>query len=202
MKTKNTLKLGLFLISALFIGSSQAYKESTYESSASAKLHEKERLSKQANVKLAEDVKDAFVNEKLFGKDKFIDMGLRVTARKGVVTISGRVESKENITDAVNIAKTVEGVKSVNSKMVVKLIKQPELTDDLLAEHVKDKFVTNKLFGKDNFEEMGIQVAALNGKITLTGNVGSDADAQRIISLTKAVNGVKNVESKMIILKN
>ncbi len=200
MKTIYFIKYCLLLICVICIGSSQAYEENSL-TIASAQLREKEKLAKQADMNLTQDVKDAFVNANLFGKDKFVDMGLRVTAKKGIVTLSGRVESEENVKEAIELAKSVEGVKSVYSKMVVKLIKQPPLTDDLLAQNVKDKFVREKLFGKNKFEEMGIQVTAVKGVITLTGDVGSNADAQKIMTLTKGIYGVKNVESKIVIHK-
>ncbi len=201
MKISNLIKHSVLLFCAFFIVEANAFEDSEMII-ASNKAREQEIAYKKADKRLVQTIKDTFANEKLYGKDKFSDMGIRVTARKGYVTISGRVESKQDVDDALKLAKSVEGVKGVSSKMVLRLIKQPPLTDEQLAENVRDKFVREKLFGKDTFEEMGINVSASNGVVTLSGGVRSEADAQKIIFLAKAIHGVSNVDSKLTVQKN
>lgn len=73
---------------------------------------------------LADKVRAAFVKEKLYGKDKFADMGLHVTAKKGVVTLSGKVATKADIDKAVKIARSVDQVKNVKSSIDIKKVKK------------------------------------------------------------------------------
>ncbi len=69
-------------------------------------------------------VKETFVKEKLFGKEDTAAMGISVKTSKGIVTLSGKAQSQEEVDMAVNLAKSVEGVKDVKSKIKVKPAKK------------------------------------------------------------------------------
>jgi hyperosmotically inducible protein len=66
-------------------------------------------------------VKGAFLREKLFGDKPIEPMSISVETKDGVVYLSGAVENKKIIGNAVKIAKSVKGVKSVNSKLTVEV---------------------------------------------------------------------------------
>jgi hyperosmotically inducible protein len=126
MKIGNTIKIGVSLVCALFIGStmaneSQALTVATIKSTASKDMKEtKEYLSDSA---ITGKVKEKFIQEKLFGKDKISAMGISVKTKKGVVTLTGKVPSKDEEATAVKLAKSVDGVKDVVSKIKVKASK-------------------------------------------------------------------------------
>jgi hyperosmotically inducible protein len=65
-------------------------------------------------------VKEKFIKEKLFGKEKIAAMGVHVKTKKGVVTLRGTVATQDEADNAVNLAKSVEGIKDVVSKLKVK----------------------------------------------------------------------------------
>lgn len=65
-------------------------------------------------------VKGAFVKEKLFGDKEMSVTGVNVETVNGVVTLTGTVDTQAQADNAVKIAKTVDGVKQVNSKLEVK----------------------------------------------------------------------------------
>lgn len=118
MKTANMIKIGACMICALFIGN--AIASESYLTLASSKPEAKETVKSLSDNQLATNVREKFTKEKLFGKDKFADMGIHVTAKKGVVTITGKVSSASDVDKAVSLAKSVDGVKNVVSKVVVK----------------------------------------------------------------------------------
>jgi len=64
-------------------------------------------------------VKGAFLREKLFGEKPIEPMSISVETNNGVVYLSGEVDNKKIISNAVRIAKAVKGVKSVESKLTV-----------------------------------------------------------------------------------
>ena len=62
-------------------------------------------------------VKGMFLREKLFG-DKPINMsGVKVQTTNGIVTLSGKTDSKAQGKDAEKIAKQVKGVKEVKNEL-------------------------------------------------------------------------------------
>jgi hyperosmotically inducible protein len=86
-------------------------------------VHDKQAAAKETKLtdnQLADNVRSAFEKEKLFGKDKFADMGIHVTAKNGVVTLSGKVANKSDIDKAIKIARGVDQVKNVKSNIDVK----------------------------------------------------------------------------------
>jgi hyperosmotically inducible protein len=127
MKIGNTIKIGVSLACALFIGNAMANQShaltvATVESTASKDMKEtKEYLSDST---ITGKVKEKFIQEKLLGKDKISAMGISVKTKKGVVTLSGKVPSKDQEATAVKLAKSVDGVKDVVSKIKVKSSKE------------------------------------------------------------------------------
>ncbi len=91
-------------------------------------------------------------------------------------------------------SKTTEVKKSVSEDM--KDTKQ-YLSDSEITTKVKAKFIEEKLFGKDKISAMGISVKTKKGVVTLTGNVPTQDEVDNVVKLTKGVEGVKNVVSKI-----
>lgn len=59
-------------------------------------------------------VKTAFVNDLVVGPER-----IDVDTFKGVVTLSGRVKTKESEAKAIELAKTIRGVTDVKSKLTI-----------------------------------------------------------------------------------
>lgn len=59
-------------------------------------------------------VKTAFVNDPVVGAER-----IDVDTFKGVVTLSGRVKTKESEAKAIELAKTIRGVSDVKSKLTI-----------------------------------------------------------------------------------
>lgn len=127
MKMVNLLKTSICMLSLAFAASSIAAQSTTLKLASlmpdSSKAESKDNKA-LTDEQLADNVRAAFVKEKLFGKDKFADMGLHVTAKKGVVTLSGKVDDKADIDKAVKIARSVDQVKNVKSVIDVKKAKK------------------------------------------------------------------------------
>ncbi len=143
MKTK----IGLCLISAFLVSNAFALNGSSHPLKVASVLSSSESSSKEVkdtkSVKKSDEstvskdvkktkeylsdseittkVKAKFIEEKLFGKDKISAMGISVKTKKGVVTLSGNVPSQDEIDNVVKLAKSVDGVKDVDSKLKVKV---------------------------------------------------------------------------------
>ncbi|MBS0288872.1 MAG: BON domain-containing protein [Proteobacteria bacterium] len=88
---------------------------------SSTKKDVKEYLS---DSEITAKVKEKFIEEKLFGKEKISAMGLHVRTKNGVVTLKGKVANNDEVDTAVKLTKSVEGVKDVVSKIKVKQTKK------------------------------------------------------------------------------
>lgn len=70
---------------------------------------------------LTAKVKGAFIREKLYGDNGVAD-GIMVDTKDSVVYLTGEANSQAQADNAVTIAKSVNGVKSVDSKITVKKV--------------------------------------------------------------------------------
>lgn len=65
-------------------------------------------------------VKGSFIREKIFGDHDIDVTDIKVETTNGTVYLTGSVETQEQIDSAVRLAKSIEGVKGVDSKLTVK----------------------------------------------------------------------------------
>lgn len=138
-------------------------------------------------------VDDAIITAKI--KAKLIEDPL-TKARKidvdtvnGVVTLTGLVESEKEIERAIEIAKSVSGVKRVvNNLRVGKRGIGSYITDKEITAKIKAKFI-----GDPELKAFSIDVDTLNGVVTLTGIVEKESQKERAVNLAKSVEGVKQI---------
>ena len=107
----------------------------------------------------------------------------------GVVTLTGLVESEREINRAIEIAKSVPGVKKVvNNLRVGKRGIGNYLSDKEITAKIKAKFIADP-----ELKALSIDVDTLNGVVTLTGIVERESQKERAVNLAKSVEGVKQV---------
>ncbi len=115
---------------------------------------------------------------------------LGVTARDGVITLSGHVERFTEKQAAQSAALRVKGVKAVADEIEVKLPFDVKRGDDAIAQAAIDRLAWDSTLPKD-----AVKVAVQDGWVTLTGEVDwrfeHDAAAQDVRSLWGVV-GVSN----------
>ncbi|HHH2173614.1 TPA: molecular chaperone OsmY [Yersinia enterocolitica] len=138
-------------------------------------------------------VKSALLEEKTL---KSTDIS--VETNHGVVTLTGFVTSQAEAETAVDIAKNVEGVKSVSDKLHVK-----DQKSQSVSEYAGDAATTSsikaKLLADDIVPSRKITVETTDGVVQLSGNVENKAQAERAENIAKAVNGVKSVKNDLSI---
>jgi hyperosmotically inducible protein len=71
------------------------------------------------------------------------------------------------------------------------------LSDSELTAKVKEKFIQEKLMGKDKISAMGIHVKTKKAVVTLSGKVSSQDEIDTAVKLAKSVDGVKDVVSNI-----
>ena len=138
------------------------------------------------------------VKTALLADDYVKGLDIKVETRKGVVQLSGYVDSQEQIDKAVAITKDIKGVKHVDNKM---MLKGGEAS---VGEKIDDSIISTKvkaaLAGDDSIKNStDIAVETHEGKVQLSGYANDEAQMNRAVKVARGVEGVKNVVNKMSI---
>jgi osmotically-inducible protein OsmY len=144
----------------------------------------------KSNEDLQKDVQDAIKSEPLLHAAE-----IGVTAKDGVVTLTGKVDSYFKKQEAENAAKNVLGVKVVVENIVIHLdFDWDEKTDNEIATEVINAFKWNWQVPDDK-----VKVKVEKGWITLEGEVNRDFQRQAAYNAVKNLLGVTGVYNNITI---
>ncbi|WP_404655272.1 molecular chaperone OsmY [Raoultella ornithinolytica] len=197
LKDAGTL-LALFLGSAMI--SASAYAENPPANSAQSVATSAGQAVDSSLNKVGDFMDDSTITARVKAvliDDKNIrSSGISVKTENKVVTLSGSVDSAEQKDLAVNAAKTVKGVTTVNDQLNVVAEKSASLEgyagDTAITSQVKAK-----LLADDIVPSRKVTVETRDGTVHLSGTVDSRQQADRAADIAKAVSGVKNVENNL-----
>ena len=119
-----------------------------------------------------------------------------VDTRDGIVTLSGKVDTEQARTAADEVAKKIDGVKSVNNQLqVVPEAKRKEVdaTDDKITDAIEKAMDTDP-----SLTEVGLSANSNNGVITLDGTVETREQLVRAAEAIRKVPGVRSVDTKPV----
>jgi osmotically-inducible protein OsmY len=114
-----------------------------------------------------------------------------VDAKEGVVTLTGKVDSNEVKSEAEQVARKVEGVRSVNNQIQV----VPEARrNEVNAADEKIKDAIGKLMDTDpNLQNLPLSIDSNNGVVSLDGSVDRLEQLWKAAQAIRKVPGVKSV---------
>jgi hyperosmotically inducible protein len=135
------------------------------------------------------------------------------TDRKGAVVLSGNVKSQEEADKIVSIARETEGVTSVNSHIRIKNapVAAHAAAPDSDRMHplafIKDSAITTKIKAKLAEDKMSslahVKVDTDNkGAVVLSGNVKTQEQADKVVSIARGTEGVTSVKSNIQLKKD
>lgn len=136
-------------------------------------------------------VKKAFMDDKMLSA-----MDISVKTDKGVVALSGFVDSAEKKAHAVSVAKQVEGVKSVQDQLNLKDAKEGTVKG-YMGDAATTAEVKAKLLGTKDMPSTSISVETVDGVVQLTGSVDTAAQIREAESVAKQIDGVKSVKNDL-----
>jgi len=143
------------------------------------------------------NVSDSWITSKtkiaLFADSRVPGTSVNVETQKGTVFLRGKVESDAAKSAAEDIAKGIDGVKSVKNELQVVPAsekKMVEAKDEDLTKQVKTRLHSDARLKK-------VDVRVDNGVVTLQGKVASIADSARASQLARGVPGVRAVKNDM-----
>ncbi|MEP6503815.1 MAG: BON domain-containing protein, partial [Betaproteobacteria bacterium] len=122
-----------------------------------------------------------------------------VETRKGEVLLSGFVDDQAQADKEVQVAKAVDGVQSVQNKLMIKDGKSTAgavLDDSVVTVKVKTALMTD-----DQTKANQIAVTTNKGVVQLSGFVDSADEQARATSVARNVEGVQNVVNDTSIKK-
>ena len=139
------------------------------------------------------------VKSVLLGDAEVKGLEIKVETRKGVVQLSGFIESKAQADRAILIVGAMEGVKGTENNMTLKDGKAS------VGNTVDDGIVTAKvktaLLSDASVKSTDINVVTSKGSVQLSGFVDNQAQIDRAIAATRAIEGVQGVVNEMSIKK-
>ncbi|HHD7768518.1 TPA: molecular chaperone OsmY [Klebsiella quasipneumoniae] len=200
LKNANML-LALFLGLAALNASAETEK-TTVDSAKSAASNAGEAVDNSIN-KVGDFMDDSTITARVKAAlidHKDINSGdISVKTENKVVTLSGDVTSAEQKSQALSVAKAVEGVSQVNDKLTVQHKSSSETAT--LKGYAGDTAITSevkaKLLADDIVPSRNVKVETNAGAVYLTGTVASAAQAERAAEIAKAVSGVKSVRNDL-----
>ena len=200
LKNANML-LALFLGLAALNASAETEK-TTVDSAKSAASNAGEAVDNSIN-KVGDFMDDSTITARVKAAlidHKDINSGdISVKTENKVVTLSGDVTSAEQKSQALSVAKAVEGVSQVNDKLTVQHKSSSETAT--LKGYAGDTAITSevkaKLLADDIVPSRNVKVETNAGAVHLTGTVTSAAQAERAAEIAKAVSRVKSVRNDL-----
>jgi len=146
---------------------------------------------------IKQDISDSVITTKITAQfTEYTNLNpLKITAttEDGVVTLKGFVKDKQAFVDALRIAKTTNGVKSVHaSGLYIKKV-NTAFTDAFITAKVETAVLKAKVLDDETIPLVGINATTTNGVVTLSGNVKSSQSIVAIIKRVTAIHAVKKV---------
>lgn len=137
----------------------------------------------KTNAQLQKDVQNAIKWEPLLHAAE-----IGVTAKDGVVSLTGIVDQYAKKIEAENAAKKVIGVKVLVENIIVKSSDSSSKTDNEIADEILKAFKSNALIPENR-----IKVIVENGLVTLEGEVKWDYEREITKNVIHYLPGVKDI---------
>ena len=144
-------------------------------------------------------VSDSWITSKtkiaLYSDERVKGTQVSVDTKNGVVHLRGKVDSNEAKTAAAEVAKGIEGAKSVKNDLQVvapTARKAVDASDKDIA-----KTVETRLHKDTNLKK--VDVRSDGGVVTLTGEVASLTTSARASEMARGVAGVKAVKNELTV---
>lgn len=126
-------------------------------------------------------------------------LDIKVETRKGVVQLSGFVDSQNQMDRAMAVAQGVDGVSNVDNKIRIKA------KDTSVGVKIDDSVITTKvkaaLISDPIIKNFDIGVVTRDGEVQLSGFVEDQTQVDRAIEVAREVEGVKNVLDDQVSIK-
>jgi len=123
---------------------------------------------------------------------------IKIKSKNGVVTLTGKVKNDKNYIAAIKIAKSIDGVSTVNAEQL-NITKVEKLSKDLaITSNIETELVRNNIFDIKDIKFTTIDISTKNGIVSLTGTVCNLKKKNHIIETANKTPGVKHVDTSRL----
>ena len=167
---------------------------------AQGKMEQAKDKAKGATEQVKTAVSDSWITSKtkiaLFADERVKGAQVSVdTMKGGVVHLRGKVDSAEAKSAATEIARNIEGVKSVKNDLQVVAPAKRDMVE--AKDEDLDKAVKTRLSKDAQLKDVDVRTDA--GVVTLTGEVSSLTTAAKASEMARSVPGVKSVKNELTV---
>lgn len=149
---------------------------------------------------IEQKIEDSVITAKIetkYTENKLNPLKIFVSTHEGIVTLKGHVKDKQALIDALTLAKSTDGVKSVEvDDLEIKQV-NTSFTDAYITAKVEAAVLKAKVLDDESIPLVGINAKTNNGEVTLSGNVKENKSILAIIKRVSAVRGVKKIISQL-----
>lgn len=146
----------------------------------------------ESDDRIEESTQKSFVFRTFLKEDS-----VKTESKDGAVTLTGTVSHGFHKTLAEDTVALMPAVKSVDNQIVVKTDSPVDTADRLLAQQVKTLLIFHR-----NLNPSQTDVAAKDGKITLTGTAKNQAQKELTTEYAKDAEGVNDVDNQMVVVES
>lgn len=140
------------------------------------------------------------VKTRLAADDTVKAYQIDVDTRDKVVTLSGSVNTEAEKTQAVTVARGTDGVVNVVDNITLKVpAEMARPVDTAAGDAALTAVVKTKLLADPKVKGLKIDVDTMNGIVTLTGTVRSQAEKDEALRLARETENVKNVTDQITV---
>lgn len=198
--TKKLLVMAVLVLLTFALACERAENVNNANHTASANSNN----SANANTARASGVSDTWVTAKtklaLIADKRTSGFATDVDTNNGTVTLSGKVDTEQAKTAATEVARGIDGVKSVNNQLqVVPDAKRKEVNaaDDKIKDSVK-----KALDNDPQLKGLGLSADSNAGVVTLSGTVDTHEQLVKAAEAVRKIPGVKGVVTTAVTVKN
>ncbi len=153
---------------------------------------------RSTGVQLDDATITAKIKASLFDDPLVKSRKIDVDTVDGIVTLTGLVDSQQEIDRAVSIANSVSQVKQVENSLEVGSMTMGETVDDTVI----GSKIKAKLIAEPGVRSLNIDVDVTKGVVTLTGVTDKPEIKQKIMQIARDTDGVVRVVDNITISGN
>jgi hyperosmotically inducible periplasmic protein len=198
---RSEFKFGVALVTAVLFALPLSAGAADKAGKTEGTMDKMQNKAKETTHEAKEAVSDSWVTSKakiaLFADDRVAGKDVRVETVNGQIFLRGKIDSEEAKTAAAEIAKGIEGVKSVKNDLQV----VPPAARKTVA--ANDKQITKAIetsFGKDaQLKKIDVRTDA--GVVVLSGEVPNISTSAKASEMAHRVDGVKSVKNELRVVQ-
>ena len=203
MRQKNIVLTGFTIAALVAAGGAPVYAQSSttqkMEDKAKSAAEDTKDTTKSMTHEAKQGMSDSWITSKtkiaLFSDDRVKGSQVHVETKGGTVMLRGKVDDADAKTAAGEIAKGIDGVKSVKNELQVVAPSNRKAVD--ADDKQISKSIENRFKQDPQLKHAKIDAKVNAGVVTLTGEVKSIDTSARASELARGIPGVRSVKNDL-----